>query len=212
VEEFPAPDVNVPILLTKLTNLRQIHISRAHWSTRFTFTSPSIQTITLQNCLGMRTMKFACPSLRLFIFDRGILEIPFLEDISERKLRFVLQSNQHVNVVVKGLSLNNLKLHCATQSTFLKVVKCLGVYFKMSSKANMEIALQKCAYPTVIIEGEKVSAVELCDMKMKVLKLRCARLQKFITSNCVIKSPDYCPNSSQALSNPYVKKTKCTYV
>jgi len=74
VEEFPSPDVNVPMLLTKLTNLKQIHISRAHWSTRFTFASTSLQTITLQHCLGMRTMKFACPSLRLFIFDRGILD------------------------------------------------------------------------------------------------------------------------------------------
>lgn len=192
VEEFPSPDVNVPILLSKLTNLKQIHIARAHWSTKFRFDSASLQTITLQSCLGMKTMKFACPSLQLFVFDRGILEIPFLEDIGERKLRFVIQSKQHVDVVVKGLNLNNLKLHCTTKSTYVKISKCLGVSFKFASRSTVDINLRKCFYSTVLIEGEKVESLELSDMKMKALKLRCARLQTFNTTNCVIKFPDYC--------------------
>jgi hypothetical protein len=199
VEEFPSPDENVPLLLAKLKNLKQIHISRAHWSTRFTFTSQSLQSITLQNCLGMRTMKFLCPSLRLFIFDRGILEIPFLEDVGERKLRFAIQSSYHVDVVVKGLSLNNLKLHCVTKSTFLHVVKCLGVYLKLASRAIMDIALHKCSYPTVLIEGDNITNVEMRDMKLKVLKLRCAKLQKLNTTDCVIKTTDYSPDPKEAL-------------
>lgn len=215
VEEFPNPDVNVPIILSKLTNLQQIHISRAHWSSRFTFASPSLQSITLQNCLGMRTMKFACPLLRLFVFDRGILEIPFLEDIGERKLRFIIQSLYHVDVIVKGLSLNNLKLYCspATKSIALSVVKCLGLYFKLASRANVEVSLRNCFYSKVLIEGERMPSLDVRDMKLKMLRLRCAKLQKFVISNSVIKSPDYCSKSLQALkSTQQQSKKTCTYV
>lgn len=195
VEEIPCPDGNVPILLSKLTNLQQLHISRAHWSTKFKFESKSLQTIILQSCLGMKTMKMACPSLCLFVFDRGILEIPFLEDIGERKLRFIIQSNQHVNVLVKGLNLNNLKINSFTaKSTHVKLSRCLGVSFKFSSKSMMDVTIRKCFYSTVLVEGEKLERLELFNMKMKGLKLRCARLQTLNTDSCVIKTQDFnCP-------------------
>jgi len=201
VEEFPCPDTNVPILLSKLTNLQQLHISRAHWSTKFKFESLSLRTITLQCCLGMKTMKFLCPSLSLFVFDRGILEIPFLEDVGERKLRFVIQSRNDVTAIVKGLNLNNLKLHCNTK-LYVTINHCLGVYFKLSSRSPMDVLLRKCVYSSVLIEGEKVDKIEILNMKLKVLKLRCARLQNLTTTDCAIKVPDFnCPKLFQSHSN-----------
>lgn len=192
VEELPCPDENVPIILSKLTNLEQLYISRAHWSTKFKFESQSLQMITLQSCLGMKTMRMVCPSLCAFVFDRGILEIPFLEDIGERKLRFIIQSNQHVNVLVKGLNLNNLKLHsCTALSTRVKLSRCLGVSLKFSSKSKMDVVMRKCFYSNVLVEGEKLEKLELVNMKMKVLKLRCTRLQTLDIGSCVIKTQDF---------------------
>jgi len=197
VEECPCPDMNIPTLLSKLTNLQQLYISRAHWSTKFKFESASLRTISLQCCLGMKTMKFVCPSLSLFVFDRGILEIPFLEDVGERKLRFVIQSKNEVTAIVKGLNLNNLKLHCNTKLN-VTINRCLGVYFKFSSRSEMDILLRKCVYSSILIEGEKVDTLELLNMKLKILKLRCARLRKLTASNCAIKTYDFnCPKLFQ---------------
>jgi len=202
VEELPCPDGIVPVLLTNLKNLQELHISRSHWSTKFKFESTSLQTIALQSCLGMKTMKMACPSLSSFVFDRGILgksqyvvEIPFLEDIGERKLRFIIQSTKEVNIVVKGLNLNNLKIHCNTpRPTHMKLSKCLGITFKFSSRLPMDVTMRKCYYSAVVVDGEKVDRLQMVNMKMKVLKLRCPILRQLHTNNCVIKTRDFiCP-------------------